>query len=94
MKLKKYGKGGKYDMYQEGGGVKVTKKMVEKQFYDDLEESLNLTNSLAKQLATGIGADGMPLKKARLKQLKLEVEMRKARELKQKPNYRDVGTII
>jgi len=94
MKLKKYGKGGKYDMYQNGGGVTVTKKMVDDEFKKNFESSANLTNDLARQLAKGVDSKGMPLKPAAKKALAEQVEKRKAQEQKMKANYRYVGTKV
>ena len=94
MKLKKYGKGGKYDMYQKGGGVTVTKKMVDDEFKKTFESSANLTNDLARQLSKGVDSKGMPLKPAAKKALAEEVRKRKAKDQAMKPNYRYVGTKV
>ena len=94
MKLKKYGKGGKYEMYGNGGGVKVTKKMADDKFKKDFEAAANMTNDLAKQLAEGVDAKGMPLKPAAKKALAEQIKKRKASEQGMKANYRYVGTEI
>lgn len=94
MKIKKYGKGGKYDMYQKGGGVTVTKKMVDDEFKKTFESSANLTNDLSRQLAKGVDSKGMPLKPAAKKALEEEVRKRKAEDQKMKPSYRYVGSKV
>ena len=94
MKLKKYGKGGKYDMYQKGGGVTVTKKMVDDEFKKTFESSANLTNDLARQLSKGVDSKGMPLKPAAKKALAEEVRKRKAKDQAMKPSYRYVGSKV
>jgi hypothetical protein len=94
MKLKKYGKGGKYEMYGNGGGVKVTKKMADDKFKKDFEAAANMTNDLAKQLAKGVDAKGMPLKPAAKNALAEQIKKRKASEQGMKANYRYVGTEI
>lgn len=94
MKLKKYGKGGKYEMYGNGGGVKVTKKMVDDEFKKKFESSANLTNDLATQLSKGVDAKGMPLKPAAKKALAEQIKKRKAQEQKMKASYRYVGTKV
>jgi hypothetical protein len=94
MKLKKYGKGGKYDMYQKGGGVTVTKKMADDKFKKDFEAAANMTNDLARQLAKGVDSKGMPLKPAAKKALAEQIKKRKAGEQGIKANYRYVGTKI
>ena len=94
MKIKKYGKGGKYDMYQKGGGVTVTKKMVDDEFKKTFDSSANLTNDLARQLAKGVDSKGMPLKPAAKKALAAEVKKRKAKDQAMKPNYRYVGSKV
>ena len=91
---KKYSKGGKYDMYQKGGGVTVTKKMVDDEFKKTFESSANLTNDLARQLAKGVDSKGMPLKPAAKKALAAEVKKRKAKDQAMKPNYRYVGSKV
>jgi len=94
MKLKKYGKGGKYEMYGNGGGVKVTKKMVDDEFKEKFESSANLTNDLATQLSKGVDSKGMPLKPAAKNALAEQIKKRKAQEQKMKASYRYVGTKV
>ena len=94
MKLKTYGTGGKYEMYGNGGGVKVTKKMADDKFKKDFEAAANMTNDLAKQLAKGVDTKGMPLKPAAKKALAEQIKKRKASEQGMKANYRYVGTEI
>lgn len=81
-------------MYQKGGGVTVTKKMVDDEFKKKFESSANLTNDLARQLAKGVDSKGMPLKPAAKKALTEEVKKRKAQDQKMKANYRYVGTKV
>ena len=91
---KEYSKGGKYEMYGNGGGVKVTKKMVDDEFKEKFESSANLTNDLATQLSKGVDSKGMPLKPAAKNALAEQIKKRKAQEQKMKASYRYVGTKV
>lgn len=95
MKLKKYGKGGKYDMYKKGGtlrGKKVTKEMEDKEFKKKFEESANFANKFAKYAETGVGPNGMPLSAKKRKEYAELAKKKKDQSSKMKPNYRYVGT--
>lgn len=95
MKLKKYGKGGKYDMYKKGGtlrGKKVTKEMADKEFKKKFEESANFANKFAKYAETGVGPNGMPLSAKKRKEYADLAKSYKSKSSEMKPNYRYVGT--
>ena len=95
MKLKKYGKGGKYDMYKKGGtlrGKKVTKEMADKEFKKKFEESANFANKFAKYAETGVGPNGMPLSAKKRKEYAELAKSYKSKSSEMKPNYRYVGT--
>ena len=87
MKAKKYKKGGQVDPPK---GKKLTKAMVDKQFAKDQEDSMNFTNELAKQAATG-KRNGMPMSASAQKSLQKQVDNRKQRESIAKPYYGEVG---
>jgi len=86
----------KKNMYKGGGkvdppkGKKLTKEMVDKQFSSDLAKSMDFTNKLAKQAATG-KRDGMPLSPSSRKSLQKQVDNRKKRESIARPYYGEVG---
>lgn len=95
MKLKKYGKGGKHEMYKKGGKLKgktVTKEMADKAFKKKFEESANFANKFAKYAETGVGPNGMPLSVKKRKEYAELAKSYKGKSSKMKPNYRYVGT--
>ena len=95
MKLKKYGKGGKHEMYKKGGKLKgktVTKEMADKAFKKKFEESANFANKFAKYAETGVGPNGMPLSAKKRKEYAELAKSYKSKSSEMKPNYRYVGT--
>lgn len=91
MKLKKYGKGGKHEMYKKGGKT-VTKEMADKAFKKKFEESANFANKFAKYAETGVGPNGMPLSAKKRKEYAELAKSYKGKSSEMKPNYRYVGT--